>query len=1304
MKTTVLLPPVLAALLAASASAELTCRWALNETPYDFGLGVLESVSGSRTAQLWGDVTGVLGNPGVDVADRAFLFKGNAANSAGNGVSTGLKDVLPATGAFSVFVTAKFATNYQGGGRMLFSNNYSQGAGRLDFGINGTAGVPNQLTFFLGAASGGTNLAISFTDSVATPVLFDGGWHEVGISRTGNTFQLYVDGAAQGSAGTSSLAVSTNTNYLIGRRTAYTGFFNNLISEVQVFNEARTSGVAILPYDSDLDDIGDTWELIYFILPGEDPVADFAAILARCDAAGDLDGDGVTNLAEYTGGTHPGDTDSDDDGLGDGAETGTGTWISAADTGTSPVKPDSDGDGLLDGQENNTGTYASPTDTGTDPNLADTDADTFNDYLEISRASDPTAAASTPGASAADPLVEMDAAALAAGPLAEWSNSGTLGRTFTADSPPQVESIGGITGVTFYGSEVLTGPVAPSNLTGAAPRTVRAWIFNPTTSTEETIVAWGRRGGPNGTSCAFFHGTDASFGAVGHWGTPDMAWGTDAAAIAANVRLGSWTYVVYTYDGGASNVGNVYSNGALANTELVGALATFAVDNTAAARPLPIRVAGQNAANGSLATDGQKGSLTIHRLEIHDHVLGASELGFNDGDSDGMKDWYEDFYGLDKNTPDGDADPDFDGLANLAEQAAGTNPSLADSDDDGLPDGWEIANFGNQTADPYDDPDDDGAINLDEYEASRGLLVTRDPDGTVTDLTPFTGSSDPNDAASQPDEDDDNLPDGWEYNFLFTLSDGPDDDTDDDDFDNEAEFLAGSDPYNPLSTPTDTDGDGLPDAWETEKFGSKTAQDGTGDPDGDLCPNLDEFTGNSDPNDPDSQPDNDADTLPDGWELRYFGTLDEDAATDFDGDSFANLAELTAGSNPARPGNTPDNVNDTVQVAIGTSTGLDEYSVQNNTWTFVRPIYQGPVTSVLFHQGSFYVAADGRIERVSPADGSAVTLATRNEGDALAAGWATSTARGMEIGPDGRLYFGTAFGTANGEGVFRLNTDGSGFELFIPRNGPGYELYNTIDVAWHGNSLYATSRGAFDATNRPVYQFDSAGALVATLANSLQGPQGLLIDGDTLWVTGTNANTALVALDTTAAPPVLPHVVRTGTATNPDVVEILGELHVVAYAGSIRKDVFKPALATVLASVGTGVFANDMTVFTSSATPYETWARSYDIDPNAPGGAPADDFDGDGSSNLTEFALGLDPTDGASRFAAGQSGTPAAGLTLTWPSQPGLTFTVRSSTDLTDWSTVEATVPAAAAPATTTSWTSGPPAGPRRFFRVEFTP
>ena len=93
--------------------------------------------------------------------------------------------------------------------------------------------------------------------------------------------------------------------------------------------------------------------------------------------------------------------DTDNDGLYDYKETGTGIYVSPVDTGTDPYNPDTDADslsdgyeitlgtnpniadtdsdGLLDYAETNTGDYISPDDTGTNPLLIDTSGDGLKD-------------------------------------------------------------------------------------------------------------------------------------------------------------------------------------------------------------------------------------------------------------------------------------------------------------------------------------------------------------------------------------------------------------------------------------------------------------------------------------------------------------------------------------------------------------------------------------------------------------------------------------------------------------------------------------------------------------------------------------------------------------------------------------------------------------------------------------------------------------------------------------------------------------------------------------------------------------
>jgi len=152
-----------------------------------------------------------------------------------------------------------------------------------------------------------------------------------------------------------------------------------------------------------------------------------------------------------------------------------------------------------------------------------------------------------------------------------------------------------------------------------------------------------------------------------------------------------------------------------------------------------------------------------------------------DSDGDGLADEWEMlyFHNLGQG-PAGDAEPD--GLTNLQEYILHTDPTDADTDDDGLTDGNEVNVHGTQPANP--DSDADGL--LDGQELSLGTLPL------------------------DPDSDGDRMKDGWEYNHgLNPLVNDADQDPDDDGLTNLQEHDANTDPHDP-----DTDSDGVDDGEE----------------------------------------------------------------------------------------------------------------------------------------------------------------------------------------------------------------------------------------------------------------------------------------------------------------------------------------------------------------------------------------------------------------------------------------------------------------------------------------------------------
>ena len=229
---------------------------------------------------------------------------------------------------------------------------------------------------------------------------------------------------------------------------------------------------------------------------------------------------------------------------------------------------------------------------------------------------------------AGDLLVNVDATALPFGALTSITNHGTMGGFFEARGGATAIPVIGqpntnaTRGIVFDGGDYLQhvtavgGAVlpAPATLTGLNPScTVEAWILNPQIPEEETILAWGWRGGPDGSNMSFLYGNSANFGAVGHWGAPDLPWFNGGGAPAANV----WHHLVYTYDGTTQKV---YADGVLANSEVV----ALNINNGTA-----INIGAQYDNSAGVVTAGLRASSTMGRVRVHSEALSDVQVANN---------------------------------------------------------------------------------------------------------------------------------------------------------------------------------------------------------------------------------------------------------------------------------------------------------------------------------------------------------------------------------------------------------------------------------------------------------------------------------------------------------------------------------------------------------------------------------------------------------------------------------------------------------------------------------------------------
>ena len=654
---------------------------------------------------------------------------------------------------------------------------------------------------------------------------------------------------------------------------------------------------------------------------------------------GDTDDDGLSDGEEVNGSgllsiyspTDPLNADTDGDGIDDGIEAGISTdgidggisdgtgvpysgtapgFVGDADPGstTDPTDSDSDNDGIPDGAEDlnadgqTVNTIGDSTTSGTgetDPNLVDTDSDGLSDGDEVNGtgpltgigATDPLDADTDDGGTqdgtelladgtnpvfgngaddaAADPdndgLSNAQEALLGTDPDdadsdndglddgTEVGNDGTLdsGDTNPLDSDSDDDGLND-------GAETLGLDGTPNNGDETDPLNADSdndGINDGTEAGETTGVSGGTSDG-NGIP---FAGTDT--GSANFVPDTDPTTTTDPSDPDSD------------NDGLGDGVEDANADGAVSNT--IGGTGT----------------------NGSGETDPNNDDTDGDGLRDGDEVNGAGPLAIvgatdpldTDTDDGGTEDGTEVL--ADSTDPtvgngldDAAADPDNDGLSNAQEAALGTDPNDPDSDNDGLDDGDEVGNDATVNlgdTNPLDsDSDDDGIVDGAEVLGADGLPNSGD-------------ETDPLDA----DSDNDGLNDGLEIGVTGVAPPGTSDDA--------GIAFAGTNPASPnfmadtdpttTTDPTDpdTDNDGL--------------QDGIEDANNDGSTNLPIIggtgtmgMGETDPNNPDS----DGDGLTDGNESDGNGVLGGIGATDpldtdtDDGGVADGTEVLTDGTNP----------------------------------------------------------------------------------------------------------------------------------------------------------------------------------------------------------------------------------------------------------------------------------------------------------------------------------------------------------------------------------------------------------------------
>ena len=666
------------------------------------------------------------------------------------------------------------------------------------------------------------------------------GWTHVAavlITGTGdnNTSRLYVDGILR-SEKTGLLDSDVDVIDLVAARNICVGghhTFPAVANRFQglVYEPRITLGVltpeqfTVNTDDTDGDDLMDLWEYKTF------------TNLTFATGGGDADHDGASNAQEMVLGTDPLDPDSDDDGLTDGVETATGYFVSVTDTGTHPQVADADNDGVVDGAE--VLVY------GSDPFMDDVDNDFSPDIIEVTLGTDPADDYS-------DPYLEYNLLLADVAVGDDW----TIGAYFSFGSA-DADDLWVIAGAPDLYGQLIRNPEGPGT-TFPGPALILSGpgaTFRMKQDDGEAVVVDNLqlRGGTvdngnTGMTLILDGAVTVSPNAVSNRAevvtTPtstNVTWSTetdsvfeliegnrgiivDASIAGTGGLIVRQSYVLDTpatlsirsinnpFTGGwrVENIATLKAAGlnSLGSGDITLAGGTLDVDYNLALLDATLTVADAGSALvvdrehyvGALVVGGQAvaaGTYTAADLAAlvdpayanafvdGGGTVTVTGIGNGDADGNGIPDaWEIANFGSIGQDPNSDVD-DGDGLTIAMEFAAGTNPRNSDTDGDTLGDSAEIFTYG---TDPTAQDTDGDTLRDDAELAGAGARPPTDP--------------------RVADTDGDTLDDGVESNtgvFVDASDTGTNPtlpDTDGDRFEDGEELAEGSDPTDPGSVPT----------------------------------------------------------------------------------------------------------------------------------------------------------------------------------------------------------------------------------------------------------------------------------------------------------------------------------------------------------------------------------------------------------------------------------------------------------------------------------------------------------------------